>query len=1034
MSVKPNDVRSLLVTSGLAALVLTLDLAAGAAFGNGAIYVLVLLVSLSLPWRRSTTWVAAVCTVLILLGGVWTVDGSQPWSATGNRLISMALVWLTALLLIHRKKLEGSLSAVVEGLEREAARRHEDRERFQRLIEFAPIAFLIVDGEGRIQFANQQAEQLFGQAASELLGRHYTVLVPDRLHDLHREYQAGFFATMQPRTLGTGSELLAKRKDGTEFPVEVGLTPLVMDARVMVLGAVVDVSERKRSAQALLDSERRLRSILQSALDAVIMMDDQGRITFWNPQAESIFGYSADEAIGRDLAQLIIPESIRSAHVAGLEGFRATKSGTVFNRRLELTALRRNGDEFPVELTVQNVTIGEKHEFSAFVRDITERRRSEAAVRDSQARLSRVLEASGAGIWEWNIKTGEMLFSDSWLESMGYARSDLVPHVTTCEQLLQPDDLVRIRAELKHHFQNQTPAFRCESRMRTKSGAYRWNLDVGKVVEWDADGQPYRMVGCTTDVTERRRANDRFRLAVESAPSGMLMVDPDGLIVLVNSEAERLFGYSREELLGQSVDMLVPVRMRQDHPQHRAKFFADPHARAMGAGRDLFGVRRDGSEFPIEIGLNPIEAEDGLMVLSAIVDITERKRAQEWLQDMNRTLERRVEERTHLIALLKDVAATCNQAESVRTAFAQVLERVCQYLGWSYAHAFLFSENLAGAIATSDLWFPEQSIPVAIRQDQSFRSRFLAGEGITGQVLKRGVAQWTTDVTEQSEHLHQTELATLGIRAIFSMPVKIAERVVAVLEFWNEMPFPPNDGLLAIADQLGGLLGRVIERDELQRAVAESVEAEQRRIGHELHDGLGQELTALSLLSRSIATTLKSEGSAAADKADQFARSIPQLVREIRAVIRGLMPVELDANGLMSALQQLADSTEQRHGITCRLEANQAVPVKNLIVAHHLFRIAQEAINNALKHARSESIILSLRGDDSMLDLCIHDDGDGVGAPSLSGHESPRPGMGMRIMRHRASLIGASLTIQSPPHGGTLVRCRLTEKDSSNDG
>ncbi len=128
---------------------------------------------------------------------------------------------------------------------------------------------------------------------------------------------------------------------------------------------------------------------------------------------------------------------------------------------------------------------------------------------------------------------------------------------------------------------------------------------------------------------ERKRVADRFRLAVESAPNAMVMADRHGKIVLVNSQGMKMFGYKGEELVGQLVEVLVPQRFRGAHPEHRTGFSARPQARPMGAGRDLYAVRKDGSEFPVEIGLNPIETDEGPLVLSAIVDITARKAAEE---------------------------------------------------------------------------------------------------------------------------------------------------------------------------------------------------------------------------------------------------------------------------------------------------------------------------------------------------------------------------------------------------------------------
>ena len=126
-----------------------------------------------------------------------------------------------------------------------------------------------------------------------------------------------------------------------------------------------------------------------------------------------------------------------------------------------------------------------------------------------------------------------------------------------------------------------------------------------------------------------QQSEARLRQVVESAPNAMVMINASGEIEMVNAQAERTFGYERKELLGKSIDMLVPERFRQRHPGLRASFFNNPASRPMGAGRDLYGLKKDGTEFPIEIGLNPIETEQGTMVLSAIVDISSRKRLEE---------------------------------------------------------------------------------------------------------------------------------------------------------------------------------------------------------------------------------------------------------------------------------------------------------------------------------------------------------------------------------------------------------------------
>ena len=147
-------------------------------------------------------------------------------------------------------------------------------------------------------------------------------------------------------------------------------------------------------------------------------------------------------------------------------------------------------------------------------------------------------------------------------------------------------------------------------------------------------------------LSEVGKGAERFRRVVESSPNAVVVVNAEGRMTLVNAQTEKLFGYARAELIGQPIELLVPARLRAGHPQHRSGFFAKPSARAMGAGRDLYGLRRDGHEFPVEIGLNPIETDEGLLVLGSIIDITERKRAESEIRQLNEELEERVLERT----------------------------------------------------------------------------------------------------------------------------------------------------------------------------------------------------------------------------------------------------------------------------------------------------------------------------------------------------------------------------------------------------
>ena len=240
---------------------------------------------------------------------------------------------------------------------------------------------------------------------------------------------------------------------------------------------------------------------------------------------------------------------------------------------------------------------------------------------DAEASRRALVDALPALTWTALPDGSRDFHSRRWVEFSGLSAKEAEGHRWAA--FFHPDDRPKVVDRWNDAVKTGKP-FEIEARGRTAAGEYRVLLvraeplrnNKGEIVKW---------YGVSSDIDDLRR---HFRLVVDAAPNAMVMIDRAGIIVMVNTQAERAFGYSRTELVGQPVEMLLPEQFRGHHPQLRKTFFADPQPRPMGAGRDLYGRKKDGSEFPVEIGLNPIETDEGPMVLSAIVDITTRKAAE----------------------------------------------------------------------------------------------------------------------------------------------------------------------------------------------------------------------------------------------------------------------------------------------------------------------------------------------------------------------------------------------------------------------
>ncbi|MGI9648827.1 MAG: PAS domain S-box protein [Acidimicrobiia bacterium] len=248
------------------------------------------------------------------------------------------------------------------------------------IIRSANDAIITADSDGRIITWNPAAEAIFGHSEQEAVGELLTIIIPERFHTQHHEGLARVVGTGETHIIGQTVEVAGLRKDGTEIPIELALATWVTDGDRFFSGIIRDVSERAGLVTALSDSEARLGAILESANDAIITIDSEGRVLLWNAHAAELFGYTLEEMAGRPLTA-IIPERFRDQHHAGIHRVVETGETHVIGHTAELTGLTRDGVEFPMELSLAMWTNEGETFFSGIIRDITQRKEAEAELR-----------------------------------------------------------------------------------------------------------------------------------------------------------------------------------------------------------------------------------------------------------------------------------------------------------------------------------------------------------------------------------------------------------------------------------------------------------------------------------------------------------------------------------------------------------------------------------------------------------------------------------------------------------------------------
>ncbi|MGD9611706.1 MAG: PAS domain S-box protein [Kiritimatiellia bacterium] len=843
--------------------------------------------------------------------------------------------------------------------------------------------------DGLYTHVGDMVAEVLGYRPEDLVGRmHFYDLLPPEGRE---ELKQACFEIMARRESSSGFENVNVAKDGRLVWVSSSARPLFnADGSYRgYQGIDTDVSARKQAEDALRESELRLRTLNDNLPGGLVYQMDTGvdgrerRLLAVSKGVERMHGVTVEEALShqKTFYLQIVPED--QARVAELEA-RAIATLTPF--RAEVRCRMPTGEIRWIYVSSAPHRLPNGHVvWDGIELDVTERKLAEEALRQSEAKYRYLHETMRDAFASADMKGRIQDFNPAFRELLGYS-----------DEELRKLDYRKITPRKWHAAEARI--LREQVLPRGYSDVYEKEyvrqdgsvvpIELRTILIRDESGQATGMWASIRDVSERKRAEEalrrsesKYRLLFENMLDAYAAMDLRGRLIDCNPAFEKLVGYTREELLRLHLADVTP----REWMAVEKKAIAQMRRRGYSKRFEKEYVRRDGSRVPVELQGSLLRDDRGRPAgfWAIIRDVADRKRAADALRQAHDELERRVRERTAELETSREALAQSEEqfrqmAENVQDAFWLIDARTLQALYVSPAFKRIWNWPVENDVVR---WFAHIHPEDRDRIVRAFQSGMKTG--IPGTVTYRLV--WPDG------SIRWIESSGSMIRDARGRPVRAA-----------------------------GLHRDVTERRRMEAEILQAAEAERQRIGRDLHDSLGQSLTAIGYLADAVREDLARAKRPEAADVRKLGRLIEKTADQSHALARGLLLADLKRGGLGAALQELAFRTQELFGGACRYAGPANLPPVDANTAGQLYRIAQEAVTNAAKHGQALRIDVRLAQNKKGLRLSVRDTGKG-----FSAGKRKRAGLGLDIMRYRAGLIGATLEIDSQPNRGTTVLCLL---------